>query len=89
MTKDAPHRFLQEEDLNQENFRKNSSARLFDNLGLMTVEELAGSLGLSPKTIRNWVAKRQIPFISLNGRTMFRRATIEAWLIKKEVKPWE
>lgn len=62
---------------------------LFDNLGLMTVEELAGSLGLSPKTIRNWVAKRQIPFLSLNGRTMFRRATIEAWLIKKEVKPWE
>ena len=63
--------------------------RLFENLDLMTVEDLAGSLGLAPKTIRNWVARRQMPFVTVGRRTMFRRKSIETWLEKKERKPWQ
>jgi len=65
------------------------SPRLFDNFDLMSVEDLAGSFGLAPKTVRNWVAKRQIPFVVVGRRTMFRRRSIEAWLERKERKPWQ
>jgi excisionase family DNA binding protein len=65
------------------------SSELFENLGLLTVEDLAGSLGRSPKTIRNWVARRELPFVSIKGRTFFRRASIQEWLERKEFKTWE
>ena len=61
---------------------------LFDNLNLLTVEELAKAFRRAPKTIRNWVAKRQIPFVMLGRKVMFRRESIEAWLKKKEIKSW-
>lgn len=53
---------------------------------LISVEELADVLGLSPQTIRNWVAMRRIPFLRVGGKTRFRRASIEAWLEQKEFK---
>lgn len=65
-----------------------SNLVLFDNLGLVSVEDLAFALGRSPKTIRNWVAKRVIPFVQIQRRVMFRRESIEAWLKRKEFKPW-
>lgn len=55
---------------------------------LMTVEELADAFGLAPQTIRNWVAKRSIPFVRVGGRSMFRKRSVEAWLDRKEFKPW-
>ncbi len=58
---------------------------LFENL--VTVEELAGALGLAPQTIRNWVALRQIPYLRVGGKTRFRRKSIEAWLEQKEFNP--
>ena len=61
---------------------------LFDNLDLLTVEELAKAFRRAPKTIRNWVAKRQIPFVMLGRKAMFRRESIEAWLKTKEIKSW-
>jgi excisionase family DNA binding protein len=54
---------------------------------LVTVEELAGALGIAPKTVRNWVALRQIPFLRIGGKTRFRRRSIEAWLERKEFNP--
>ena len=60
---------------------------LFDNLGLLTVEELARALGKAPKTIRNWVARRTIPFVVVGRTTMFRKRAVEAWLERKERKP--
>jgi excisionase family DNA binding protein len=54
---------------------------------LVTVEELAGALGIAPKTVRNWVALRQIPFLRIGGKTRFRRRSIEAWLEQKEFNP--
>lgn len=64
--------------------------RLFDNrISLMSVEELAGELGVAPKTVRNYVAQRIIPFVRVGRRTMFRLGSIEAWLDRKEHKPWQ
>jgi excisionase family DNA binding protein len=54
---------------------------------LMTVEELAGALHLRPQTIRNWVAMRRLPYLSIGGRTRFRRTSVEAWLAQQEKKP--
>ena len=58
----------------------------FENL--IKIEELALKFGLSPKTIRNWVAKREIPFVRIKGRTYFLRHRIDAWIERKEFKPW-
>ena len=63
--------------------------QFFDNrIGLLSVEELARELGLAPKTIRNHVARRSLPFVRIGRKTMFRLGSIEAWLEKKEKKPW-
>jgi excisionase family DNA binding protein len=62
---------------------------LFENfIELLSVEDLAGLFGLAPKTIRNWVARREIPFVTVGRKTMFRLRSIEAWLDRKEHKPW-
>lgn len=53
---------------------------------LMTVEDLADAFGFAPQTVRNWVSLRQIPFISLGGKTRFRRRSVEAWLERKEFR---
>lgn len=66
-----------------------SHAQLFDNLGLVSVEDLARALDRSPKTIRNWVARREVPFLLVHGRIVFRRSSVEAWLKQKEFQPWQ
>ena len=62
-------------------------SKLFENL--ITVEELAGVLGIAPKTLRNWVSMRSIPFLRVGRKTRFRRRSIEAWLTRKETKSWQ
>ncbi len=57
----------------------------FENL--ITIDELAAELGIAPKTIRNWVALRKIPFIRLGRRTLFRQGSLKEWLDRKEIKP--
>ena len=61
---------------------------LFENrIALLTVEELARLLGVAPKTLRNYVAQRIIPFVKVGRRVLFQVRSIEAWLEKKERKP--
>ena len=64
------------------------SSPLIENLGLLSVEDLARALGKAPKTVRNMVARREIPFIRVGRGTLFRLESIEAWLVKKETKSW-
>lgn len=48
---------------------------------LLTVEQLAEMLNISPKTVRNWVYRREISFVKLNNRLIrFRRPDIEKFL---------
>ena len=56
---------------------------------LITVEDLSVAIGFAPQTIRNWVAMRTIPFVSIGGRTRFRQRSIDAWISSKEKKPWQ
>jgi len=72
------------------NMASSLDSKIFENcIDLVTIDQLADALGYSPKTIRNWVAGRKIPFVRLGRRTMFRLESIGAWLKKKEHKPWQ
>ena len=57
----------------------------FDNL--ITIEELADYIGISQKTIRNWICLRRIPFLRVGKRTFFRFERIKVWLKTKEFEP--
>lgn len=58
-----------------------------DDLGMMTLEALATLFGVDQKTIRNWVARREIPFIRHNRHLMFNRNSVREWLLRKESRP--
>jgi excisionase family DNA binding protein len=62
-----------------------------DDLGLMTIEAVAAALGVAPGTVKNWVSRREIPFVPIGGpkkfRIMFNRDSVRAWLLNKEYKP--
>lgn len=67
-----------------------ASESIFENQSdLMGIEEVAGYLGLAPQTIRNWIAKRKIPFLKIGRRHVVRRGSLEAWIIQQEWKPWQ
>jgi excisionase family DNA binding protein len=60
--------------------------QLFENeiIQLISVEDLARFLALAPKTIRNYVWRREIPFVKIGKKVMFRPESIAAWLEQKE-----
>ena len=66
--------------------RSGKTDLLFDNL--INVETTAEVLGVAPKTIRNWVSIRFIPYVKIGGRVLFRPKSLELWLNKKETKSW-
>lgn len=43
---------------------------------LLTTEEFAVALGLSPKTVRQWVWMRRVPFIRVGRAIRFRPETV-------------
>ena len=61
------------------------SDAFFDNL--ITIEELADYIGVSQKTIRNWISLRSIPFLRVGKKTFFRFEKIRGWLQTKEFEP--
>ena len=61
------------------------SDAFFDNL--ITIEELADYIGVSQKTIRNWISLRSIPFLRIGKKTFFRFEKISGWLQTKEFEP--
>jgi len=67
-----------------------SQRALFENriVDLLEIGEVAEVLGKSPQTIRNWIARREIPFVRVGNRNMVLKASLEAWLKSKEFRPW-
>jgi excisionase family DNA binding protein len=56
--------------------------------GLLTVKEVATYLGLSTCTAYRMVERREIPYVSLNGRGIrFKQADVDEWLEKKKANP--
>ncbi len=66
-----------------------STDKLFENSipDLMSVEDLARYLRLAPKTIRNYIWRREIPFIKVGKQVLFSAKSIATWLDNKETKP--
>ena len=54
---------------------------------LLTKRELAAMLGVSERTIENWIAEKRIPRLRLSARlTRFNLPRVEAALARYEVK---
>lgn len=50
-------------------------------LDLLTPDQLAGELQVTPKTLENWRARRiGPPFVRLNRQVRYSRAAVHAWL---------
>ena len=64
-----------------------ASGEFFDNL--ITTEELAIIFRVSPQTIRNWVARRKIPYVQVGRRNLFQVRRLQQWLNQKEEPLWE
>jgi excisionase family DNA binding protein len=53
---------------------------IFNNSGLMTIEELAHYLKVTRRTIYEWLKQNKIPAIKLVGQWRFKKDKIDAWL---------
>lgn len=60
---------------------------LFENLdvGLLSIESVALSLGKAPQTIRNWIAMRQFPSVRIGRKNWVSRDSLLRWLQSKEM----
>ena len=47
---------------------------------LLTIDQVADLLQVSPKTVRNWVYRRKIPHRKINGVLRFLRPEITKWI---------
>lgn len=50
---------------------------------LLTVQELAAALKISPKTIYNLVSLKKIPYLKAGGALRFNRQDVEEWLARR------
>jgi hypothetical protein len=54
---------------------------------LLSKKELASALGVSPRSIDNWIAQRRIPFLRLSARLIkYNLARVELSLARYEVR---
>ncbi len=53
----------------------------------LTVDEAATDLGISPFTVRRWVAQRKIAFFKVGGRIVFDRRDLDDFLARARVEP--
>ena len=54
--------------------------------GLLSKAELSDYLGISPRTLHNWMTARRIPFFRLGGRILFDLDKVMQALASYEVK---
>lgn len=56
---------------------------------MLTVDDAARFLQISPKTLRNWVAYKKIPYYKVGGAIRFKTVKLEAWLRRREFEEAE
>lgn len=54
--------------------------------GIIEQDDLGTALGWDVKTLKNKIARREIPFVRLGRRNVVLVGSMRAWLQKKEVK---
>jgi excisionase family DNA binding protein len=59
------------------------------NQSLLGVSEFAAAVGMSPKTIRQWVWMRRVPYVRVGRAIRFRQETVEEILKRGEVPALE
>jgi excisionase family DNA binding protein len=52
---------------------------------LLTIDEFAEALALQPKTIRQWVFRREVQFVRVQGSIRFRPETLDELIDKGTV----
>jgi excisionase family DNA binding protein len=64
----------------------NATRRAFDR-HFLSKQELAFAVGVSPRTIDNWIAQKRIPFLRLSTRLIkFNLERVKAALARYEIK---
>ena len=53
----------------------------------LTVQEVAGYIGVSKDFVYKLVRQKDIPFVRIGSRVLFKRASIESWLSDAEISP--
>ncbi|OGS22985.1 MAG: hypothetical protein A2252_06215 [Elusimicrobia bacterium RIFOXYA2_FULL_39_19] len=56
-----------------------------DNGKLLTVQQVAEMLGLSPNTVYCWVCQKRIPYLKIGRLTKFSKEDINNWIEKQKV----
>ncbi|SMF34602.1 helix-turn-helix transcriptional regulator [Pseudobacteriovorax antillogorgiicola] len=62
----------------------NADKRLFDNL--VSKEEIALELGVTTKTISNWMSAGKIPSIKIGRKNFALRSVLRVWLDSQRKK---
>lgn len=55
---------------------------------LLTVDEVADILQVSPRTVRTWSWDRRIPSVKIGSRLRFKEADIDRW-IDGQTREWK
>ena len=64
-----------------------SESRVSFGRHLLSKKELANAVGVSPRTINNWMAGRRVPYIRISARLIrFDLERVKAALTRYEVK---
>jgi excisionase family DNA binding protein len=56
------------------------------NSCLLSIPQVSELLGISPKTLRRFIAKRQINYLRIGNQYRFRPTAVELFLSQREVK---
>lgn len=58
----------------------------YDLVPLLDKPQVGEILGVSPRTIERWVADREISFIRVGSKTMFKPEHVGEWISSREVR---
>lgn len=53
----------------------------------LSVEEIAGHLGISKETVYRWLEKKKIPAHRVGKLWKFRASEIDAWIVRGDASP--
>lgn len=77
---------VNEEDKRMQIHERNRGEGLSANDRLLNVEEVADLLGVSEKTIYNWVYERRIPHVKpTRGTVRFKVSALRQWIESRSV----